>query len=599
MTTSTMLRSAVAAGPVTDGRTVEVVLCRWDQPERVSDDGRTFYVESFARGGLRVEPQPVFVRNDHVMPPGAEAPTVADRRREGVVVGRLVESHVRADGLYGTIRLADTDDGRWMRGMLPDVVDSLSVEFDDVYRTVRAGQTVVRTDAVLRGLVFTINPQRGDARVLAVRSHTGDTTIMDNENNSTAGAGGQNAGDGTGGQGMAAGEGATGAVTVTEGHLRSEVAPGVTINVQAPAATPADAGQQQHQRSAPVPPAPIGAGLETAGADLALLNRFESFGHYVRAAAMSRGDELSTHIRALHTGITVEAHRQAHRRAFEVADTSDIPGLIPPNWLTTVIDLLRNMTPTVQAFDSSPLPDSGLTITQPIVTQRPLVGKQAAESDEPASRKVTIGNVTWSVETFSGGDSMSIQSIERSDPAYMTQVMRLFVQEMGRSWNAAVAAGVLAAADDVNTTALEWTTAGEFGDLVIDAGAIFLDTLHRPAEVVGLSIGAWVALGKAKDSAGRALYPDVNPQNTTGTFDLTNPNGTIRKVSYFVEPEFGDAATIAGVIGLREAYRTMSGPMNTLTADTPQTLGRDVAVYQFGAHGKADATGLVLFGDAV
>lgn len=190
---------------------------------------------------------------------------------------------------------------------------------------------------------------------------------------------------------------------------------------------------------------------------------------------------------------------------------------------------------------------------------------------------------------------MSLQSLVRSTPSYLDQVMRLFVMEMARDWNGDVAAGVLAAADDVNTTALEWTTGNAFPDLVIDAGAIFLQTLGRPAEVVGLSVGAWVALGKAKDSTGRYLFPDINPTDTVGTFDLQSATGQIRKVSYFVEPAFGDEDVIGGVIGVREAYRSLTSPMGTLTADVPTALGRDVAVYQFGAHGKVDAAGLVLF----
>lgn len=584
---TTHARAAAVVGTGGDGRTVEVLLCRWDHPETVSDDGRTFYREQFARGGLRVlAGARLFVRNEHVPLPGTDHKPGADPRRDRVVVGRIVETHARADGLYGSIRMADNEDGRWLLGLIPDVLDTLSIEFDDRPQHVRAGQLVTRTDAVLTGAVFTLNPQRSDARVLAVRSlHGGHTHMDENENTDPTG------------------EPAAEPAAERQPAQRSEQLPqGVTINLVGAAPAVAETAPQA-QRSAPVPGG-AGAGITLFGGehtaeDLRLLHQFPTFGHYVRAAALANSDEAITqHMRALHTGMHVQAQVQQFRRAFATATTADIAGLLPPQWLTEVIDLVRVYTPTVQQFSRMPLPDTGLTITQPIVTQRPTVGKQASELAEPASQKVTIGTVQWTVDTYTGGDRMSLQSIRRSEPAYLNQVMRLFVDEMAKSWNAAVAAGVLAAADDVNTTALEWVDANGFGDLVIDAGAVFLQSLGRLPEVVGLSVGAWVALGKAKDTTNRALFPDVNPQNTTGTFDLTEPSGNIRKVAYFVDPNFGDESTITGVIGVRDAYRSAESPMSTLTADVPQALAQDVAVYQFGAHGKVDASGLMLFEDA-
>jgi hypothetical protein len=67
----------------------------------------------------------------------------------------------------------------------------------------------------------------------------------------------------------------------------------------------------------------------------------------------------------------------------------------------------------------------------------------------------------------------------------------------------------------------------------------------------------------------------------------------IRDVSFYVEPAWG-TSTIKGVIGVRDAFRTLTGPINTITADVPAELSRDIAVYQYAAHGKADAAGLRL-----
>jgi hypothetical protein len=255
----------------------------------------------------------------------------------------------------------------------------------------------------------------------------------------------------------------------------------------------------------------------------------------------------------------------------------------------------------VQAFDQRTLPANGLTVAQPTVTTRPTVDLQASQNTEVESTAAVIGSTSWNVVTFAGGQNTSLQTILRSDPSYLDELMRLYMRELALDVNLKVATALLAAADDVNTTALEYTTAKAFDTLIVDASAVFMDTLHRPAEVVGMSVDLWKALAKAKDTAGDIpLYPSLNPMNRSGTLNAVSTSGQIIGVDWYVDPALGGVgAGITGVVGVRDAFRTLLGPIGTLTADTPATLGRDTAIYQFGAYGKVDAAGLYLIDDAV
>lgn len=585
---------AAGAAPVVagDGRTVEVQICRWDHPEQVTDDGRNWYTESFARGGLTVAPGArVVVRNEHDPSELAELGLTAarpgvDPSRTGVVVGTVTETHVRSDGLYGTIRLVDNDDGHYIRSLIPDVLDRLSIEYDDVWRPIRPGQHVVRTDARLTGLVFTLNPQRGDARVLAIRSDTATEPTTEE----------------------------TPTVDENETPPGTEPAPETTPAAPAPEATPPPAAATTTvTRSVPRPGPADGIAHEDAGA-VRLLHQFRSFGHYVQAVAGMRDvDEIRRHQRSLNAGIE-SAHRiQRYRRAFDVAVNADITGLLPPTWISEIIDLQRSMAPTINAWSTRPLPDKGMSVTQPIVAERPEVGLQSTELDEPASTKVEIDPAQWTVKTYAGGQGMSIQTILRSDPEYLAEIMRLYVPETERAVNAGAAAALLAAADDVHTDPLEYTTPQAFADLMVDASALFLAALGRPAEVVALSIPLWVELGKAKiiqtsvavsedaevddvtttTETSAYMFPDINPLGTVGTFDATSPTGQTRKVAWYVEPAFGVEDKKA-VVGVREAFRSMVGPLGTMNADDPDTLSRQLAVFKFAAFGATDATGLAL-----
>lgn len=586
----TLLLDRPAATVAGDGRTIDVQLVKWDQPYEVSDDGRLRYFESFAPGGLVPSPAMFARTSGHVPIPGlVTKPDITNEA--GVVVGRIVETHYRADGLYGTIRLADNADGDRLRGLLPDVLDTLSIEFDDtpLPTHLRPGQHVRRTAARLTGVAFTLHPQRQDARVLAVRSQQHpEETHMDTEP-TTPPAQPETA------------PAADPVTPVTTSAQRSE-----PVHVHVHNGQPAAPAPAPHQRTAPVPGNPAAANGGTGGQVIAeavqslqFLHQFANFGEFCRAAALARDhEEIEQHRRALGVAVQTTAQLQTFRRAQEVAVLADVAGLLPPHWLTEVIDLVRTMTPTVSNWDTGPLPDDGMVITQPKIGDRPSVTKQAAELTEVASNKVTVGTQTWGVETFSGGQEMSIQVVKRTSPDYLSIVMRLYVAEAARAWNSAVALGIAAAADDTNT-ALEFVDGKTFPDLVIDASAIFLATLGRPAEVVGMSIALWKALGKAKDADDRYMFPDIAAMNVVGSFDATSPQGQVRKISYYVEPALTDSATeVSGVIGVREAYRTLQGPLNTLTADMPSTLAQGIAVYQFGAHGAVDTRGLVLIADA-
>src|SRR5262245_37771697 len=136
-----------------DGRTVEVRLVPWDAPARVTDNGRDWYSETFARGGLRLATGRLLVRSEH----------------DGAVIGRIDTADNRDDGLYAALRIADTAAGRDTLALIADgVVDAVSVEFDDA-APLTHGDQVIRTGAVCTGVALTLHPQHA-APVVAVRS---------------------------------------------------------------------------------------------------------------------------------------------------------------------------------------------------------------------------------------------------------------------------------------------------------------------------------------------------------------------------------------------------------------------------------------------
>lgn len=520
-----------------DGRTVRVRLVSWGVPSSVTDDGgRTWYRESFARGGLQAPPDV----HDVVM--------AARDGHHREPVGRIVATEDLDDGLYADVRMVATARADELLALIDEQLLSVSAEFDDDPTPARAGEHVQRTTAVLTGLAFTHLPQHTTAAVIGRRSHE-ETTMEDTIDDPTA------------------------------------------VDPTTDDPTPAPAAPVEHTRSLEPTPATAPARRpsptlphRTAELVTEVQTRFRSFGEFVRAAAL---------------GEVTRQERDRYYRALSSATTTDTSGLIQTQWIRDVIDLIRPAMPTVQAFEQRPLPDQGLTISQPTVTTRPTIAKQAAQGDAISSQKAVIGSTSWTVDTFAGGQGMSFQSILRTDPAYLAEVMRLHTVEMALEIEEAVVAGVLAAADDVHTAVELSNTATEYQDAFIDAAALILGSagIQRLPTLAVLNVPMWVLLGKAKDSAGRPLFPGLSPLNPQGSFQLTDGTGEVRSLRYFVSPKMATTNAKA-VVGVPEAYRTMMGPIQTIQNDVPETLTQEHAVFQFVAHGKVDARGLALIQNA-
>lgn len=547
-----------------DGRTVTVRVVTWNTDYRVSDDGRRFYRERFVPGGLNMRPGrelvATFEHDPRLLRPGVVSAAGGSISSAGRPVGRIAATYVRSDGLYADVRVFDSIDGDTFLHDLHTRSRTLYVssEFDD--DPVDDAELVERVDAELTGLAFTYTPQHADARVIAVRSQITNPTPTDPE-----------------------------APAMDHDETVDTPAPD-TGDTAGDDTTPQPAAAHQRSQPAPAPrqaPRPGTAGTPTAGAGRR--GHFRSFGDFAQRVA--RGE----------LGPMGDEQRERFYRALATATTADASGLLPEQWMTEVIDLYRTLTPTVQAFAQRTLPETGLVINQPIVTQRPIVNAQASQLTEAevASQKAVIGTATWNVATYGGGNNVSLQTIQRTDPDYLDQLYRLWVREMALDVNTDVATALYAAANDTNTTALEYTTAAAFDELIIDASAVFLDTLHRPAEVVGLSVDLWKALAKAKGSDGHPIYPTINPQNRQGSMNARDTSGNIVAVSWFVDPALGGVgAGISGVVGVRDAWMTATSPMGTLAADVPSNLSQDHAVYQFAAFGATDTAGLMQIADA-
>lgn len=270
--------------------------------------------------------------------------------------------------------------------------------------------------------------------------------------------------------------------------------------------------------------------------------------------------------------------RRALGFALTDVKTSDVAGLLPPTWVTDFAEELVASRPTVSAFDTRPLPPNGMTINWPQKTiTGPLTGVQATEKTQVVSGKVAIGTQSSNIVTYAGGNDVSIQTILRSTPDYLTLLYQEYGYEMASLQDIDTITAIVAEAAPMALP----NTPADINEGLAAAAAVIWGAMRgaTPNRFV-LGLGVWEYLAGAADADGRPLFPAMSGMNPVGQLTITTQNGEARGLAFSVDP-YLDPNT--ALIGWNRAVTTWLGPVATMSADAPAVLGRDVALFQFMA----------------
>lgn len=311
------------------------------------------------------------------------------------------------------------------------------------------------------------------------------------------------------------------------------------------------------------------------------LHEFQTWGDYARALAA--GDVAPGTIDALdRLTRDYEGQQRARidgRRALADSTTANLGGILPPTWLTDIVDFIGTARPLISAFSTRPLPPSGMTVNFPQVTVRPLIGKQTAEKGAAASRATVIVPGSAPVDTYGGGEDISVQAIQRTDPSYLAIVNELYAEQMAISMDVAACVLVLAGATGPAGTLSLATKGADIATVLAAAGKAALSA-HATLDTWVMGLDVWAYVVGAVDSAGRPLFPNVGPANPVGDSMVTSATGNARGLTFVADPNMAPASSIAGD---SRAFTSLLGGVQTLRADNPAQLGVDFAVYEFAS----------------
>ncbi len=267
---------------------------------------------------------------------------------------------------------------------------------------------------------------------------------------------------------------------------------------------------------------------------------------YVRAA-----DESTT----TNTGLTLAPHLQ--------------------EFISTTID----GRPTIDAISRGALPASGMSFTIPKLTQAPTVAEVAEEGD-PFGTPMTSSFLTVDVSKYAGASRISWELIDRSSPAFLTELLREMGAAYAKATDLAVVSALLSGGTDA--TAVAGTADGLQSFIATESAAAYAGSGNFARNLVANTTN-WVNIMGYQDGSDRPLYTAAAPSNAPGAVNGTSIVGNVLGASLFVDPHIGAGADEGMILLAPEAATWYESPVRQVRVDVIGSGQIEVSVYGYGA----------------
>jgi HK97 family phage prohead protease len=263
------------------------------------------------------------------------------------------------------------------------------------------------------------------------------------------------------------------------------------------------------------------------------------------------------------------------------ADTTDNAGLIPTRQLTEVINPLSNADrPFIDSISSAALPDAGMTFEIPKLTQAPTVA-ETAEGAAPSNTDQNVSFLTVNVKKYAGQQQFSVELLDRSSPAFFSELVRQMEFAYASATDAAVGATLSAVATDGGNRTMSAANIQDF--IAYAAVSVYSGTLGF-AENIVVSPEQWGALMGLVDGSNRAVFTQtINPQNASGNLTPTNIRGNIGGLNLRVSRYLGGVGDGSIIVVNPQSFTWFESSKYRLETNVISSGQISVAYYGYGA----------------
>ena len=269
--------------------------------------------------------------------------------------------------------------------------------------------------------------------------------------------------------------------------------------------------------------------------------------------------------------------RQYVRAADESTTTNT--GLTLPTHLQEFISTTIDGRPTIDAISRGVLPASGMSFTIPKLTQAPTVS-DVNEGASPFGTPMTSNYLTVDVQKYAGASRISWELIDRSSPAFLTELLREMAAAYAKATDLAVVSALLSGGTDA--TAVAGTASGLQSFISTESAAAYSGSGNFARNLVANTTN-WSNIMGYQDDSKRPLYTAAAPSNAPGAVNGTSIVGNVLGTNLFVDPHIGAGADEGMILVAPEAATWYESPVRQVRVDVIGSGEIEVSVYGYGA----------------
>jgi HK97 family phage prohead protease len=283
------------------------------------------------------------------------------------------------------------------------------------------------------------------------------------------------------------------------------------------------------------------------------------------------------------------------RQYVMAADTTGtVAGLIPTPQSTEIINGLSNADRGfIDALSRGTLPAAGMTFEIPKITAVPTTALEA-EAAAIDTTDMTSSFVSVDVKKFAGGQTFSVELLDRSSPAFFDELVRQMEFAYAKTTDA-YAASVLGASCSLAAVAQDNTAAGLLGYTSAGASTVYSGSLGFARNLI-VNSTQWGNIMGYNDG-GRPIYNASQPQNAGGAVSAQSLRGNVAGLDLYVSRSLDGYTTgdQSMIVVNPDAFTWYESPRLQLRTDITATGQVSVAYYGYGALAVKIAGGAVWF----
>ena len=260
--------------------------------------------------------------------------------------------------------------------------------------------------------------------------------------------------------------------------------------------------------------------------------------------------------------------------ALDAATTAENIGVVPPTYLRDIIGIVDNSMPFADSIEQGVLPATGMKFYRPVLGTQATTA-QTAEAVELDSTDTTITSLEVNVVKIGGANKISVELLERSDPAYLDVLLR----ELAASW----AQKADAYAFNIATASAGTSTGGTLYTAIADAIADSYAVVRKTPNRYLADTGNFATLLGAVDGNDRPLFAAAAPQNAAGLMTQGSTAGTIAGLSLVVDANIDTGAGVQGIVYPSDAATFYKSPAFQIRSNVVSTAEVEVGIYGYVA----------------